>query len=224
MSDRLASRVPCPVCLGVKMAFVTVTTPGADLVLDHCQRCGGVWFDAGEVAALRALGSETLLTRVRPRRESVRMRCRGCDAFVDRDHDRCPACRHGNALDCPRCDGPMRVERVAGVRLDVCDGCRGVWLDNHELNLLWKKGLERARRQVAAGGRTGKVAGVAGDVRGGALEAFLYAPDLAFYGLHAVGAVAGPAASGIGAAFEALGTAAEAVFELILEIVGGLAG
>lgn len=228
MSDRLASRVPCPVCLGLKMGFVTVTTPGADLVLDHCRRCGGIWFDGGEVAALRALGPEALLTRVRPRRESARMRCRGCEAFVDRDEDRCRACAQENILDCPRCDVPMRAERAAGIRLDVCGGCKGVWLDNHELNTLWKVGLEHARRQVATGGRTGKAVGVARDVSGGALEAVLYAPDLAVYGLHAaghaVGAVAGPAASGIGAPFEALGAAAEAVFELILEIIGGLAG
>ena len=44
----LEARYPCPVCLGVAMTKTPIGRDGA-LVLDHCARCGGVWFDAGEL-------------------------------------------------------------------------------------------------------------------------------------------------------------------------------
>src|SRR5436853_562362 len=48
----LESKMPCPVCLGVTMTKVTLGAGGKNaLTLDHCGRCGGIWFDGGDLEA-----------------------------------------------------------------------------------------------------------------------------------------------------------------------------
>jgi hypothetical protein len=37
---------------------------------------------------------------------------------------------------CPRCDGDLRERMFHSVRIDVCENCRGVWLDRGELHML----------------------------------------------------------------------------------------
>ena len=36
-------------------------------------------------------------------------------------------------LKCPKCDGTLHETDFEGVKIDVCDGCSGVWLDAGEL-------------------------------------------------------------------------------------------
>ncbi len=39
-------------------------------------------------------------------------------------------------MKCPRCAGNLRERVHHDVRIDTCDGCRGVWLDRGELHML----------------------------------------------------------------------------------------
>jgi hypothetical protein len=39
-------------------------------------------------------------------------------------------------LTCPRCGGSLTVRDVAHVKIDVCDKCRGTWLDTGELEMV----------------------------------------------------------------------------------------
>ena len=39
-------------------------------------------------------------------------------------------------MRCPRCDGDLRERMFHSVRIDICDSCRGVWLDRGELHML----------------------------------------------------------------------------------------
>ena len=39
-------------------------------------------------------------------------------------------------MTCPRCDGELKESVYHSVRIDVCTGCRGVWLDRGELHML----------------------------------------------------------------------------------------
>jgi Zn-finger nucleic acid-binding protein len=36
-------------------------------------------------------------------------------------------------MRCPRCSAPLTQVRRAGIAIDICPGCRGVWLDRGEL-------------------------------------------------------------------------------------------
>jgi Zn-finger nucleic acid-binding protein len=47
-------------------------------------------------------------------------------------------------MKCPRCDGLLDERERQGVTVDVCPGCRGVWLDRGEL----EKMLAYAKREL----------------------------------------------------------------------------
>ena len=51
-------------------------------------------------------------------------------------------------LDCPRCDGHLAERSFHDVTIDVCDTCRGVWLDGGELALLSHVGRAELQRVV----------------------------------------------------------------------------
>lgn len=223
-------RLPCPTCLGVMMDKLKPVRD-YELVLDCCRRCGGVWFDAGEVRALRTASPKGLGNGVALRETAFRMPCHHCHARMDRDAATCPSCGWKNRLECPSCQRQLeRVERN-GLVLDVCRKCRGVWFDNHELAEIWN--LEVRRNLPTIQRDDGSVA-VADYFL---LDAFLWAPDLVFLsaygvaeGAAAVGGVAADVAAGgldgvadvAGGAVEGIGDVAGSVFEVIAEIIGGI--
>ena len=221
---RLNPRWPCPLCLGATMEKAPF--PGKDaLVVDHCPRCGGVWFELGEVPRLRALGQNALWDAVPRRAERAPARCHACHAHVDRDVDRCPACAHPIRLLCPPCDLPLEPARHGDLTLDVCRRCQGVWFDHHELSAIWTMELN----QAVAASRNPELA--TADASLILVDALIYSPDLLFYGAHAVPQAMAVASEAVvhtpellGAAADVAGQAAEGVFEAILEIVSGLFG
>jgi len=85
----LEIRYPCPVCLGVMMEKTPIGRVAVGqrktLLVDHCGRCGGVWFEAGEVQLLRDSDAKQLWEAIVPREETFRMQCHGCHAFIDRN-------------------------------------------------------------------------------------------------------------------------------------------
>jgi len=221
----LETRWPCPVCLGVKLEKVTVGGADDPVRLDHCLRCGGVWFEHGEIPALRARRPEQLWAVVAPRGEVTVAWCHACRAPMARDAERCAACGGRARLDCPSCQQPMEPVRHGGATLDVCRRCKGVWFDHHELELLWKAASEKALARARERGLSGPADAGAAVL----LDAMVFAPDLAFLGAHA--AVQAAAASGhlltgapgaVGAAAETAAEAASSVFEVLVEIVAGL--
>jgi Zn-finger nucleic acid-binding protein len=229
----LSPLLSCPVCLGTTMARVSIG-PRSELQVDHCRRCGGFWLEHGEVQRLRALRESSLWAAVARRPAPFHMRCHDCHGLLDRAEEACPSCGWKNSLSCPACDRPMLAEAHAGLRLDVCRECRGVWFDHQELAEIWKDSFDtslRTRRKdpgavVAAGD-------VAGDVL---LNSLFFAPDLVFYGARAVGQAAtasadmvanlpgaiGAAPEVAAAAVEAAGEAAGSVFEIIVNIIAGI--
>ncbi|WP_420633400.1 zf-TFIIB domain-containing protein [Candidatus Palauibacter sp.] len=220
------TRWPCPVCLGVKMEKATVGAGTADgsgpLTLDHCPRCGGMWFELGEVQRLRSERPESLWARIPARDERHRAQCHTCRALVDRDAPECGACGARTRLRCPSCDRTMLQVRQSALTLDVCKRCRGVWFDHHELEAIWD--LERDRL-VAKRGKGGKLGAAAGDASADILFGTLFwAPDLVFVGAHVAGHAVAAAAEAAPAVLEVVGEAAASVFEAILEIVAGIFG
>ena len=222
MTD-FAYRIPCPICLGVKLTKVTIGDDGT-LVLDYCTRCGGIWFDAGEVQRLARKRPEALWAEVARDIDGARPRCHACHAFIERNAETCRACGLRVELSCPVCDRTMTPTRTGGFTLDVCRPCRGVWFDHHELAGLWEIGraaaLERQRAAPAA-----SRAGVGGD----ALEVLAYSPDLVFWGAYGAAHAGSAAAQGlmhvpeaVGAAAEVAGEAAASVFEVIVGIIAGI--
>ena len=39
-------------------------------------------------------------------------------------------------MNCPRCQAELKLEKHKGLDVDRCTGCKGMWLDHHELGHL----------------------------------------------------------------------------------------
>lgn len=173
----LEARYPCPVCLGLPMEKLHF--PESSLTLDTCRRCGGIWFDAGEVAELGRIGKHTALQRIALKPQAVLMACHQCGEPMDRNADQCPQCRWHNRLECPICQKTMAIAHMEDIKIDYCKSCKGAWFDNSELSHLWNQRLARLASQHPT----------AGDVYPASdffLDVLIFAPDVAFYGAHAV--------------------------------------
>lgn len=209
----LETRWPCPVCLASGMEKVVLAGP-VPLVLDHCRRCGGVWFDSGEVEQLRRRAAKQLWDQVvKPLPVSVTP-CHGCHAPLDRDAERCPACGRSNRIDCPSCHRELDRRRPRGVSLDHCGGCRGVWVDHAELASLWTLGIAAVGTAAATSSRSSLALDLISNVDP--------APDLIYYGAKALGEAATHAPDLLAGAGELLFQAAGHVFEAVLTILAGL--
>jgi Zn-finger nucleic acid-binding protein len=220
------ARLPCPICIGVQMEKIALGRAGKRLLLDHCARCGGVWFEKGEPQRLAGHSPSELWKLIPPRAHIIRPPCHGCGAPLSRDDHECTVCSRANDLMCPACDTKNVRVLVDGITLDVCERCKGVWFDHEELRSIWKLKLtEIVRNRPAPGVADGNTLLV---------ESLIWAPDLVLYGsyaaasglTHGVDAVsnvdAGGAVEAGSGVLGALGEAGESVFDAIAGILGGL--
>lgn len=224
-------RYACPVCLGVSLGKLRLKNQG-DLLLDYCQRCGGIWFDAGEVPQLQRYHPQVLWRHIVLHDEQYNMTCHACYGRMQRNASRCPACQWRNVIDCPVCARPLRPLERDGFKLDLCQACKGVWFDNIELADLWNRQL--------ASRPSKRPRDTYGDAKGEEVSLFLevltWTPvDVIASGVE-VGVETGqtivdvmaPVISNVPsnaeAIVEATGNLAEGVFETIAGIIGDLFG
>ncbi|PKL77365.1 MAG: hypothetical protein CVV27_05695 [Candidatus Melainabacteria bacterium HGW-Melainabacteria-1] len=166
-------RLPCPSCLGLPMEKIHFE--GSNLVLDSCTRCGGIWFDKGEVELLSQINAQMAQKQIQLQPKTHIMQCHQCMNPMERNLDRCSRCNWENKLDCPSCNQTMSIARVDGLKLDYCKKCQGVWFDNVELSTIWNRRLER----LAGAKQPGHFD--ADDTAGVFLDILFYSPHLAFY-------------------------------------------
>ena len=206
---RFETRLPCPVCL-IMMDKAQIQGRAGVLTLDHCTRCGGVWFEKGEMQQLAARTPESLWAEIGPRADTPRPPCHNCQTPLDRDAEKCAACGRSNEIDCPSCDQKMSRVSRNGLVLDVCERCHGVWFDHKELAAVWRLSVEAAAARRSS--RGGEALAVGGDVL---LNAMFWTPGLVIDGAVGVAHLGG-------AALDAAGGAAESVFDVILGFISAL--
>ena len=89
-----------------------------DIPLDGCRGCGGIWFDCQELNTLVRDPQSALME-------------------IERAFN--PAVFGGGAqgdMLCPRCElplSPFSFSHTPEVQLDICRKCKGIWLDDGEL-------------------------------------------------------------------------------------------
>jgi Zn-finger nucleic acid-binding protein len=84
--------------------------------VDRCDRCGGTWLDAGELALV------------------LETRGAGADRLNDALHRAADTRPTGSV--CPRCSRPLRELSIAAdpdLMIDRCPRGHGVWLDRGEM-------------------------------------------------------------------------------------------
>lgn len=89
--------------------------------LDGCPRCGGIWFDRGE---LNQVTRDPEIGLIEVERAFERVLARS-------------AC-HG-PMDCPRCRSrlvPYTFPHTPDIPVSICLACKGVWLDDGEVEQL----------------------------------------------------------------------------------------
>ncbi len=111
----------CPRC-ALPVAVLELSTQGADVQIDGCRHCRGVFIDGAELAdVVPAIARAVDTGAVRHELKGERLRA------------------------CPRCaSAETTVFYFQGIWVDHCRECRGVWLDGHEHQGLW----ERVRKTV----------------------------------------------------------------------------
>lgn len=131
----------CPHC----HAALKTKTYEADVTVDACPQCGGLWLERGELMQI----AETV------QRDYSHL-------LVERDvtvDDSFELARQKARPDirCPKCSGEMTKQECrygSLVMADVCPRCRGMWLDRGELQTL-EIFCERMRQEERADARRG---------------------------------------------------------------------
>ena len=107
----------CPVC---RQSMLDIEYNNIEL--DYCEKCKGVWFDAGELEVL--LESEKPDIFIREMLEKGEVRC------VE-DKRKCPLCAQKMKKS--------TLGQEPEVLVDVCPRAEGIWLDGGEVGQLRKQ-------------------------------------------------------------------------------------
>lgn len=211
----MEARYHCPVCLGVKMDKLELGD-AEKFALDYCQRCGGVWFDFGEVGKLKKLSSTAFSGKITLSSEHYMMKCHSCLAPLDRNAAECNHCGWKNVIDCPVCVKPMGQTKPRNLHLDYCSKCKGVWFDNIELSEIWNGYLGALAKDATASAKIS--AHQDGETKSFFVDVLAFNPDLSSFGakvaIEATKAVVDISVEAISSSPELMGAAVEGAVKL----------
>lgn len=141
------------------------------LEVDVCRQCAGVWLDSHELAALCPTASHL------PERK---------DEVILAALARSPAGHLHATLDaCPRCKGKPFELRLAGLLIDFCPGCGGVWLDGPEVERIVRDPpTERAVAMPGGSPFRRAAAELAADGKASCAQCQKRVPETALYANH----------------------------------------
>lgn len=110
-----------------------IQTETAGVKIDHCDSCGGIWFDKDELKLVRDERDKNL-------------------SWLDFDlwSDKDKLSVSGKSVNCPRDGKPLfkiKCENTA-VLVDVCLECRGIWLDKNELDKIILELKEKINKET----------------------------------------------------------------------------
>lgn len=105
----------------------------ADVNIDHCTECGGIWFDEDELRQAKDKKDENL---------------NWLDIDLWRDPKKFEVSRSGRL--CPRCRMPLYNVEYGNskVMVDLCSLCKGIWLDKGEFERIIDYLKEKADYEV----------------------------------------------------------------------------
>lgn len=113
----------CPRCKTTEL--VEKPVKGKSTRLDQCPTCKGIWFDDGEVAQIINTAAVNSLE---------------IPSFAIRQKE----------VACPRCHESLYMFTYPGTMtlVDVCRQCKGIWLDDRELNEIYTSRHPREKPRI----------------------------------------------------------------------------
>ncbi len=111
---------------------------GPVIEIDGCAKCGATWFDGGELERIAAKQIVDLYSGD----PAAASRCWKCGEVVGTSRApgvgpaSCAHCQARLGRSCPACSARMGVLEHAGVLVDVCGKCHGIFLDRGEFDLI----------------------------------------------------------------------------------------
>jgi Zn-finger nucleic acid-binding protein len=132
------SSLNCPRC-EIPLWIEKVKHFGPIVEIDNCRRCGGSWYDKGELAI--HLSDSHMRTRL----------------------TNFPEVGEESTIACPRCGGAMKLRHEGTVEVDFCTTCSGVWLDLGEKDALRYKADWDKHTETEGEVRTPAILAVLGD-------------------------------------------------------------
>ncbi|RKX45284.1 MAG: hypothetical protein DRP64_04925 [Verrucomicrobia bacterium] len=115
----------CPVCNNSRLNTAIYESQE----IDYCQKCGGIWFDKGELFAI----VNGLLSKGKIDPQTVK------EAYRDRLIS--PEKEHSIKRGCPRCRMEMNLVNYSydsNIIIDKCSSCDGIWTDAGEMRSVAK--------------------------------------------------------------------------------------
>ena len=115
----------CPVCCSTQLKPIAYESQE----IDHCQRCGGIWFDEGEL--LEVVNSLLAKGKIDP--QTVKEAYR--DKLISTKK------MEGIKRKCPRCLVEMDLNNYSydsNIIIDKCPSCDGIWADAGEMRSVAK--------------------------------------------------------------------------------------
>lgn len=142
-ATNLEPRYSCPICLGLPMQKLQITRKhkGVFLTLDCCKRCGGAWFDQGEVQLSQQITSTKVRQRITQHTSYGQRYCQSCHTLMAGNLTECVECGWHNQIACPVCEKVLQRKQYKHLTLDICQSCQGVWFDQEKLSSLWSDSL-----------------------------------------------------------------------------------
>jgi uncharacterized protein len=123
----------CPACRTVAMK--AYLDSALALEIDSCPQCDGIWFDANELG--RFLKSKVFTERF---------------MYVSSEPQESVGFTiNSTRRSCPRCKVMLKEETCAGIVLDICGQCQGLWFDEGEVRQVaerFKQGSKVAAPEV----------------------------------------------------------------------------
>lgn len=124
----------------------------ADIELDKCHHCDGLWFDAGELERLQKLDRTDVEEQLERQYGSP-----SAEPGETKGYMRCPRCADGRLQQ-------FTYTYQKRVKIDRCDKCFGLWIDDKELDAIL--GEKRQLETVAGSGLLKAVLRMAGKIPG----------------------------------------------------------
>lgn len=134
---------------GAKLAAVEV----GGIELDKCHQCDGLWFDPGELQRIQRIDRTDFEEQIEQQYGDPTVERGKTDGYM-----RCPRCAEGRLNE-------VTYTFVKRVKIDRCDSCFGVWIDDNELDSIL--GEKQSLEKVATTGRLGAFLRAIGEKLGG---------------------------------------------------------